>query len=450
MNNIKTDGIREIRRRFRNSLRRGTGEAILIARQHPEINFSRDVERSIFLDIDYDVQSDGLREKYYAELIELCKHKAEMILSVAQRLWSESKDYWLIARCFGIAGIFAASGSMQCKRAMYRRYFHRLPNSWITTGENDLIKADGITAIKHIMSLKGKRMRAGGYNADLCDLTDIESYQEDHPELDLMTELRNDTSNDADLQFFLDWQETFQKTSQEKKETSDTKNAWQTSSYEQIKSNIDSYRIIPAGPRSIRMLPEENFKKLADDFLLETVPLKQEKYMRIFSERQYPYDYKSLLSIARGKNFKQTRLVEYACRSLRFFKGADIREFAFNILCQTVGQQGGTYLFVSNYEPGDAAFLASVVKRAKSENKAHALAWGIVDIYENNMTPECREPLESLYDRINCGTHRLQILKLLDKNNVLSQRIRDEIPYDGSNYVREFAEELTKINHHIY
>jgi len=48
-----------------------------------------------------------------------------------------------------------------------------------------------------------------------------------------------------------------------------------------------------------------------------------------------------------------------------------------------------------------------------------------------NPVVECREPLEKIYHKMNCGLHRRDIVQLLYDANVLSREILQELPYDS-------------------
>jgi hypothetical protein len=49
---------------------------------------------------------------------------------------------------------------------------------------------------------------------------------------------------------------------------------------------------------------------------------------------------------------------------------------------------------------------------------------------------ECKEPLEIIYDKMNCGLHRTDLVKILIENDVLSEKIRNEIQFDCNGETR--------------
>ncbi len=85
----------------------------------------------------------------------------------------------------------------------------------------------------------------------------------------------------------------------------------------------------------------------------------------------------------------------------------------------------------SNYESGDFKILSDIARKYKSEHIIESLAFSYTDIFNANPTDECKKPLEILYSKTNCGIHRNEIVQILIKNNVLSEKIKKEIKYDS-------------------
>ena len=194
--------------------------------------------------------------------------------------------------------------------------------------------------------------------------------------------------------------------------------------------------VVPV-PAGVKELTENDIKKLADDFLKETDPLKQEKYLRIFARTKYPYNYQPILQIAKGRNSRENRLVEYACQSLQYFQAKDIRQFAIEKLNRTITPSDYIHLLVSNYQKGDYKLLAKIATKYKDEHIIHNLVWSYIDVYKANSTKECKKPLELIYDKLTCGIHRYDIVEILYENGVLSDRILSEIEFDSYDETRD-------------
>lgn len=144
-----------------------------------------------------------------------------------------------------------------------------------------------------------------------------------------------------------------------------------------------------------------------------------------------------MLKYAKTRVNNNNRIAEWAVESLKFFSGDDIRQFALDKLKNTNSPSTYTKLLMNNYRQGDSELLKSIADKCKSDESIHNLVYSYVDIYEINKTKECKGPLESIYDKLTCGIHRTDIIRILIENNVLSSQIESEIRYDCSEETRE-------------
>jgi hypothetical protein len=76
--------------------------------------------------------------------------------------------------------------------------------------------------------------------------------------------------------------------------------------------------------------------------------------MRIFDQVKYPYNYLPILEIAKSRDKRTDRLVEYAADALIYFSGDDICKFAIECLSNTKTPSEYLDLLGSNYKKGDS------------------------------------------------------------------------------------------------
>ncbi|MHB9140192.1 MAG: hypothetical protein ACYC4Q_12380 [Victivallaceae bacterium] len=195
-------------------------------------------------------------------------------------------------------------------------------------------------------------------------------------------------------------------------------------------------------PRIAKDLTIADIKKLAGDFQKETNPVKQEKYLRVFAKVKFPYDYNVILNIAKSRNNGRSRLVEYACEALSHFKADKIRRLAIEKLHENTNLSDYLPLLVSNYKKGDDVLLKEIASRDADFDFIHSLAHDYIAIYTRNKTKACKEPLEMLYQKMNCGMHRYEIIRVLHDNNVLSEEILRELEYDSYVETRQFYADI--------
>ena len=413
-----------IKQRFKSSIRRGTGEAYLIIQSNPNVDFSTDIIKASLKNYAYDGQSEGSRALYISELITLSKQQNKIHDAILKGLANEQKDTWALVQLFDLATIFAKQGDKEARQAIYKRFFKKIIDGSDWCGYASIIELDDLDGLKYIATTIGKTLEKNP--EDWQDSSIIQHFQEDNPAINAMQELESASKENRFIKIYLD----------NIKRTEDARENYQRAvvniNYQTVKERInDEKRRVPIHPFEAKQLTKTDIKKLADDFLKETNRQKIEKYMRIFDRIKYPYQYSSILEIVKSKNIKSDRLVEYASGALKYFSGNDIREFAIEILNKTKTPADYLDLLVSNYKKGDSKLLTTIVKNFKNENDIHAIVYGFINIYKANKTKECKEPLETFYEKLTCGIHRQDIIKILIDNKVLSKQIRAEIKYDS-------------------
>ncbi|WP_123962752.1 hypothetical protein [Chryseobacterium sp. 5_R23647] len=122
--------------------------------------------------------------------------------------------------------------------------------------------------------------------------------------------------------------------------------------------------------------------------------------------------------------------MEYAINALKHLKSKDIRNFVLDKINNSKNLIDYLEILVSNYKSGDSALLSEIANKTNSEHKIEQLAGIYSEIYKANKTKECKEPLEILYNKMNCAIHRKGIVEILIENKVLSDKIKSEIKFD--------------------
>lgn len=421
----------EIKQRFRSSIRRGTGEATLILQQNPTIDFSSDIIKASLTNYAYDGQCEGSRAIYVSKLISLSKKQDKIRKAILKGLTQEKKDTWALVQLFDLATYYAKDGDTEARQTIYNRFYSDTIDSSDWCGYTSIISLDGFDGLKYIAETIGKSLKANP--DDWQDNSIVQHFQEENPKIKVQRDLEKASGENEFIKVYLDnIKRTENSRENNQKKRPDV-------NYESVTAKINSKARVPLSPFGAKKLSKADIKKLAKDFLIEKDRIKLEKYMRIFDNVQYPYNYSPILEIAKSKNKKSDRLIEYATGALKYFAGNDIREFA--IECLTVTKNPSDYLdlLVSNYKKGDNKLLTDIAKNCKSAEAIHSIVYGFINIYTMNKTKECKEPLEAVYEKLTCGIHRQDIIKILVDNKVLSKQIRHEIKYDSIQEIREMG-----------
>src|SRR3989339_851106 len=372
-----------IRQRFKSAIRRGTGETHLIMMANPKMDFSSDITKAALINYAYDSQSEGSRSDYVFELIELSKQKEKIKKKILDKLLNEKEDTWALDQLFDIAALFAKQGKI----------FEKDSEEW----EDSFM---------------------------------VDFFQEDNPEIKVYDELEKAAIDNKYIRLYL---ETIKKNKFKRAERKKPVYNYQT-----VKDRVDKNVMVPLPPVYAKDLSDSDIEKLADDFLKSKTRTKQEKYLRVFDRVKYPLDFKDLLTQAKRPYSSKDRLVEYAVNSLRYFTNQEIREFALEKLNGNISRPDiYTNLLIGNYKDGDSELLTKIVNKARNEHQIHDLVFSFVDIFQANKTVDCKKPLMALYNKLTCGLHREDIVRIMIENKVLPDKIREEIKYDSLDSTRE-------------
>lgn len=421
-----------LKQKFKSAVKRGTGEAHILIKENPKVDFSKEIIKAALFNFAYDAQSEGSRDFYIGELINLSGQKDKILPVIYEALKTESNDDWSIEQLFDIAAIFAKEGDERAKKAVYESYYKYAKDGADWAGQSAIVEIDGLKGLLYVAETKGKYLTENPESWE--DSFFVDYFQKKNLSIDVYDELRKAAHKNS---FVGKYFETIQqhkfvpyKPSEEKKEKYD---------YQYVKDRFKN-KYLGIGPRAIEKIPKKDLKKLADDLLQETKRSNQEKYLRIFARVKFPYDYQPILELAKSRKSKNDRLIEFAIDALQFFKAKDIRQFAVEKLSATDEPETYVNLLIGNYKKGDWKLLKSLAEKYTDDDTLHSLGADYVEIYEANPTKECKEPLEVIYDKMNCGIHRKSLVRILIENNVLSEKIKNEIQFDCNEETRKFLQ----------
>lgn len=417
-----------IKRQFFDSLKRGTGEAYILLKENRNIDFSDLIIKGAIKNYSYDNQSEGSRADYIYRLIKNSKQKDKIIKSVLTKLVSEKNDYYGLDQMCDLAVKFYKAGHLEAKTALYNRFEKNSLEDYEFCGQDQLMEIDGINGILKVAEIVGKTLFENP--DDYEESWRIDYFQKRHKSIDIYAELKKASNKSEYIKAYYD---------------SIIKNKWtlprrrkiKRFTYELIKESIENKRYGFLSSKRNNELTENEVEKLANEFLAEKDNIKKERYLRFFSSRKFPFDYKPIFLIASGKNPKKTRMVEYAVESLKHFSAKEIRQLALEKLNTEKNPCDYLDLLVSNYQKGDYKLLTEIASRSDDYEFIHSIVFGFIDIYEANATKECKEPLETIYNKMNCGLHRKDIVKILLDNKVLSDKIFAELEFDSDDSIRK-------------
>jgi hypothetical protein len=192
----------EIKRKFFNSLKRGTGEAYLIMKDNPTIDFSAYIIKGVLKNYAYDGQSESSRAQYIFDLIELSNKKGKIKKAVLKGLETEQDDTWNLTHLFDIAKIYAEQSDTEAKQAIYNRFLKYPATSDDWAGAFEILSLDGLQGLFYIAEKFGKAIEQNP--DDWQDNFIIQHFQEERPKIKVMEELENLAKTNKYVRIYLD------------------------------------------------------------------------------------------------------------------------------------------------------------------------------------------------------------------------------------------------------
>lgn len=416
----------DIKKRFFDSLKHGTGESYLIARENPSIDFSSYIIKGALRNYAYDGQSEPSRAQYIFDLYILSEKKDKIRKAILKGLEKEQEDTWSLTHLFSLAKLFAQQGDQEMRNAIYDRFCNNAIEGSDWVGYSEILELDGFQGLIFIAEKFGKFIEQ---NPDcLQDDFIIRSFQEENPDLEVMKTLETLATENKYIHIYLDNIKNT-KTSQEEHKPKVIK-------YKDIIEEVLNSNPFNSFKRK-RNLTEEEINQVAKQLIDETDKSKIERLLEIFDFYKYPYDSQIILNFAKQKRTSKNRIVENAINALKHLKSKDIRTYAMDKIQSSKNTIDYLEILISNYKSGDHKLLSHIATQTNKEHKIEWLAGIYSDIYRTNKTKKCKEPLEILYYKMNCGIHRNRIVKILIENEVLSDKISDEIKFDSYLETRE-------------
>lgn len=418
----------KIKRQFFDSLKRGTGEAYLIQKANPDIDFSDYLIKGGTINYALDQQSEGSRAKYIYVLIKRSKQRDKIIKAILNNLKNEKKDYWGLEQMCDLAVLFDKEGIFEAKKALYSRFEKNGRPGYEFCGQNQIIKIDGLKGLLKVAEVVGKTLNKN--KNDWEDSWRVDEFQKKNKSIDVYKDLEKAARKNKNVKSYL-------KSIQQNKWKPYKKTKFKKFTYELIKQKIEDNKFRIISTDRANDLSDNEVKKLANDFLAEKKPNKKEAYLRFFSKRRFPYGFSPIYKIATSRQSKKSRLVEFALDALRFYPDRKIRKLALDNFKTKKNPCDYLSLLVSNYKKGDHKVITDIINRSDDYDYVHSLVFGLIDIYESNPTSDCQFPLLAVYSKMNCGMHRADVVRILMQNKVLPDNIRNELKYDSYESVRE-------------
>lgn len=412
-----------IKRQFLNSLKRGTGEAYLLVKNNPTIDFSNQIIKGALNIYAYDGQCEGNRAQYIFDIISLSKQKDKIRKAVLQGLATEQDNTWNLTHLFALAKLYAQQNDIEAKQAIYDRFLNPSIEYSDWVGAYEILELDGLNGMFYVAEKFGKYIEQNP--DDVQDDWIVRHFQDENKNIEVEKELKNASKKNKFIRIYLNnitqtrkRQEEYQAKRQKEKQDF-------TDILDEVLNSKPRISLVRK-----RKLTDEEVNQVAKQLTQETNQSNIEKLLDIFDYYQFPYDSKTILDFAKQKRTNKNRIVENAIEALKHLKSKDIRDFAMDKIQNSKNPIAFLEILISNYKSGDFKLLSEIADKTNNEHKIEQLGGIYTDIFNANHTKECKQPLEILYNKMNCAIHRKGIVEILIENKVLSDKIKSEILFD--------------------
>lgn len=416
------------KRQFLNSLKRGTGEAYFIAKSNPNIDFSNQIIKGALNIFAYDGQCEGDRAQYIFDIISVSKRQTKIRKAILKGLANKRDDTWNLTHLFALTKLYADKGDTEARQAIYDRFLHNpiFGSDWV--GYSEILELDGFEGLLYISHKFGRYLEQNP--DDWQDDSIISEFQEENKHLNVYEELEKKAKKNKFIRIYLDAVYT--------NNNSRKNNNSKPTIFKDIIDEIYNSKPILSLRRKSN-LTEEEVTLIAEQLIKETNKSNIEKLLSIFNRHRFPLDSEVILNFAKQKRSSKYSIVQNALYALQHLKSKSIRRFALDKIQNSKIPIDYLEILISNYKKGDHKILTEIIAKTDDEDKIESLAGIFTEIFKANKTKKCKEPLEILYNKMNCGIHRNGIIEILIANDVLSKKIRREIKFDSYLKTRELV-----------
>lgn len=418
---------KEIHSEFWKYAQLGSGRAYLIFREHKELDFTREIIQLCLKNFSYDPQCEGVRSEYAMQFIRALPQKERecVFASIKPHLENDKAlDDWDCIHFFYVV-VKIAHEFEPFFGELLRKRFDECDDDALIEGfpASAVIELDGFDGMVRVARKFGKAFKVHDDWAEddyyTCCVPNMKSER-------VRAKLAELAESDQDIRAYLERIEECEKEAEERK--AERKKNEPESNFERVKKAFYTGQdhVIR---RYVKQLTLDEVKYFADD--MKTVKSQKEliKYLRMFWLIPYPYDAKYLLSLLSKR--KNSYFNDCLVDALSLLTSPEIRLLAEKALDSNKYSPFYLALLIKNYRKGDGAKIARKLKEIKDFEDAHYDVFVLGDIYNENVTPDCLEPLTIFYERTKCGLCRTHAAELMEKAGVLPQNIREELPFDS-------------------
>ncbi len=355
----------------------------------------------------YDPQCEHDRSAYLARLILETGDRTRLFTRLASRIDDPDVD---VALLFDVIARLAAEGG-EAEAAAVRRAYADLPDEGRLDAMEAMVRLDGLPALIRCAERLEQDLDEDGWRGKhLLDALKTRG----EPDIDrALSTARAEHPNLEQLMAHL-----------EAPDAPEPNAAPQD--FPAIRAQLRQG--IRPGGALYKVLSDEDWRLVCEDFLSQTQADLALPYLRLFARRRFVG---SPVELVRWMNGSDSRASWSATLALGWIASPLVREMALQQL--RAGRPRGARLLRANYRPGDFDLLMPMLRDAPSDETAHDISLAVLDLIGENDPPidESLDILVALYEHTPCSMCRGDAVSHLVKAGRTPAWIAEECRFDA-------------------
>ena len=406
---------------FRGWLEKGLGRAVLFLKENDDLPYRDLIVHACTHNMAFDRQLESRSAAYEFDLIcatkDLVYYRDRLLASLLAPLEEEDRD-----QIFQIAGLLAKSGDEGARLAMLAA-FSQAGNEEID-GAEAIIRMDGFAGFQFIAQHRPE-----------TDVEDdawlvgwwVEILEERYGEAGAWRELEHMETENSVIAAWLEIVRKDRADSLVKRNAPRSKRPPEP--YAEMKRRLtESPRTYSVSISWYKNATEPDREQAAQDLLAQTDSDLLVGYLRLFRRNGFPLDPTYLIELT---THQDADLAHFALMTLGKTTHPEVRAFALDCLSASRHPQYLVGMLNANYEPGDSATVARLVKIVIEPSDYHLMEVDVKAWVEKRWDEYSVPILLDLYENGPCSYCREVSVKLLIEHDALPDGMRDEARYDA-------------------
>lgn len=416
---------------FKTSIKNGTGEAIVLLKDNPSIDFDEYILEACTKNLAYDPQCEGSRAEYLFEILSLAKNKEKISNQILTELRLPSKPHWDVHLVFDIAEFLAKEGNENARKAIYERFANNCKEGFDNIETNTLISLDGLKGLEFTAETQGKLLDVD--SEYWVDGYDIEFCEDCYPDSKPKEYLEKKASENRYIKMYLSEIEEVDSLSDKRREKN-TK-----------RSLSEMLKLIERGIKvpifSGKWLSKKETEYLCQCLLKDVKEDVIEQYLNLLMRTKHPVEAITTLPLLESKN---SIIKHRALRILSKIKHSKIRELIDKNYDNHEYLLDNISLFVSNCTERDVTALLTIFETLENDDEIHSYVQTMKDIIIQGDIKFPNEIFHSIYLKNNCAICRASLVRESVLSENISSKLLLELEYDCDPETRQLAKENNK------